>query len=102
MAQRNPRKPRKPLPKHQKKVRNKNVEVEPDQGIRLNRFISNAGICSRREADKLIQAGEISINGKKVKELGIDVIDIRTAEDEVDLLQLCALPLNLPTKAKYT
>ncbi len=74
MAQRNPRKPRKPLPKHQKKAGNKKVEVEPDQGIRLNRFISNAGICSRREADKLIEAGEISINGKKVKELGVKVM----------------------------
>ncbi len=40
------------------------------EGIRLNKFLSNAGICSRREADELIQAGVISVNGKVVTELG--------------------------------
>ena len=38
--------------------------------MRLNRFISNAGICSRREADNLIKKGEIKVNGKVVTELG--------------------------------
>lgn len=42
--------------------------------IRLNRFISNAGICSRREADELIVAGVISINGEIVTELGTKVM----------------------------
>jgi len=42
-------------------------------GIRLNRFIANAGVCSRREADKLIQNGEISVNGLVVKEMGIRI-----------------------------
>jgi len=41
--------------------------------IRLNRYISNSGICSRRDADRLILSGNISINGKIVKELGIQV-----------------------------
>ena len=41
--------------------------------IRLNRYISNAGICSRRDADKLILSGDITINGKVVKELGMKV-----------------------------
>lgn len=41
--------------------------------IRLNKFISNAGVCSRREADKLIEAGEIAVNGKVVTELGYKV-----------------------------
>lgn len=41
--------------------------------IRLNRFIANSGICSRREADKLITSGEILVNGKIVTELGVKV-----------------------------
>jgi 23S rRNA pseudouridine2605 synthase len=41
--------------------------------IRLNRFIANAGICSRREADVLITTGAITINGKIVTELGTKV-----------------------------
>lgn len=41
--------------------------------IRLNRFIANAGICSRREADKLISAGQVEINGEIVTELGTKV-----------------------------
>lgn len=41
--------------------------------IRLNRFISNAGICSRRDADKLIQQGEISVNGEIVTSLGTKI-----------------------------
>lgn len=47
--------------------------------IRLNRFISNAGICSRREADKYIAAGVVSINGQIVTELGTKV----SPDDEV-------------------
>lgn len=38
--------------------------------IRLNRYISNAGICSRRKADELISAGVVSVNGEVVSELG--------------------------------
>lgn len=45
----------------------------PDSTIRLNRYIANAGVCSRREADKLIAAGEIMVNGKIVSELGYKV-----------------------------
>jgi 23S rRNA pseudouridine2605 synthase len=41
--------------------------------IRLNKYISNAGVCSRREADKLIETGVISVNGKIVTELGFKV-----------------------------
>ncbi len=40
---------------------------------RLNRFIANAGICSRREADEYIKAGLVSVNGKAVTELGTKV-----------------------------
>lgn len=41
--------------------------------IRLNKYISNSGLCSRREADRLIEAGKIKVNGKVVKELGAKV-----------------------------
>jgi len=41
--------------------------------IRLNRYISNAGLCSRREADELISSGQIRVNGKVVDELGYKV-----------------------------
>lgn len=41
--------------------------------IRLNRFISNAGICSRREADTFIAAGNVSVNGKVITEMGYKV-----------------------------
>ncbi|MBP6977498.1 MAG: pseudouridine synthase [Bacteroidales bacterium] len=41
--------------------------------IRLNKFIANAGVCSRREADELIRAGAIRVNGKIVTELGVKV-----------------------------
>jgi 23S rRNA pseudouridine2605 synthase len=45
----------------------------PGEGIRLNRFIAHSGICSRREADDLILAGLIRVNGKTVTEMGIRV-----------------------------
>jgi 23S rRNA pseudouridine2605 synthase len=46
-----------------------------DESIRLNRFIAHSGVCSRREADELIRDGYISVNGKKVTDLGIKVSD---------------------------
>ncbi len=47
---------------------------EADDGlIRLNKFISNAGICSRREADEMIEAGVVSVNGEVVVQLGYKV-----------------------------
>ena len=51
--------------------------LEQDQKtlpIRLNKYIANAGVCSRREADTLIEAGAISVNGKVVTELGFKVM----------------------------
>lgn len=51
----------------------KRDEVKKDELIRLNRYISNSGVCSRRDADKLIEAGEIKVNGKVVTEMGYKV-----------------------------
>ncbi len=48
-------------------------EKKNSSEIRLNRFIANAGICSRREADDIIKAGEISINGEVITEMGHQV-----------------------------
>ncbi len=47
---------------------------EKREGVRLNKFIATAGICSRREADELIATGAVKINGKVVTELGIKVL----------------------------
>jgi len=49
-------------------------EVSDQDGyIRLNKWISNAGVCSRREADALRQSGRISVNGQKVTTLGYQI-----------------------------
>lgn len=48
-------------------------EKEPDGLIRLNKYIANAGICSRREADQLIATGVVQVNGKTVTEMGYKV-----------------------------
>jgi len=55
------------------KKSNRREEDEEDGLIRLNRFIANAGICSRREADLLIEAGEIKVNGEVITEMGYKV-----------------------------
>lgn len=44
-----------------------------DGAIRLNRYISNSGVCSRREADIFIAAGSVKVNGKAVVEMGYKV-----------------------------
>jgi 23S rRNA pseudouridine2605 synthase len=48
--------------------------VDLTKPIRLNKFLANAGICSRREADEYIQAGVISVNGEIVTEMGVKVM----------------------------
>lgn len=49
-------------------------------GIRLNRFISNSGVCARREADKLIEAGEIYVNGKVMTDFSYRVQETDTVK----------------------
>jgi len=60
--------------------RKKAVESKDTGLIRLNRYISNAGICSRRKADELIAAGVVSVNGIVISELGHKVDPLK---DEV-------------------
>ena len=52
---------------------NEYVETPIKETIRLNKFIANSGICSRREADQYIQAGVVTVNGEVVTELGSKV-----------------------------
>lgn len=47
--------------------------VDPNEPIRLNKFLANAGVCSRREADEFITAGVVSVNGEVVTELGTKI-----------------------------
>ncbi|MGM9674290.1 MAG: pseudouridine synthase [Bacteroidaceae bacterium] len=56
-----------------KQIEYKETHIDPDEPIRLNRFLANAGVCSRREADTYIQAGVVSVNGTVVTELGTKV-----------------------------
>ena len=47
--------------------------TEIQEVVRLNKFIANSGVCSRREADTLIQSGVVTVNGEVVTELGVKV-----------------------------
>jgi 23S rRNA pseudouridine2605 synthase len=51
----------------------KNTKDIDDDSIRLNKFIANAGVCSRREADEMIAAGVVTVNGLVVTSLGTKV-----------------------------
>lgn len=51
----------------------KSVSKDDDGKIRLNKFIANAGICSRREADEMIKLGIVTVNGKIIQEVGTKV-----------------------------
>ena len=56
-----------------KQIEYKDALADPDAPIRLNKFLANAGICSRREADEFIAAGVVSVNGVTVTELGTKI-----------------------------
>lgn len=65
--------------------------VDPDTEIRLNKYLSNAGVCSRREADSLITSGSVKVNGEVVSELGTKV-------KRSDLITYNELPVRLENK----
>ncbi len=52
---------------------NDSINIPVKEEVRLNKFIANSGICSRREADNYIQAGVVTVNGEVVTELGTKV-----------------------------
>ncbi len=55
------------------KPASKPQRTEDDGMMRLNKYLSNAGICSRREADDLIASGVVQVNGKTITEMGFRV-----------------------------
>ena len=57
-----------------KRIEYKEQNYDPTEPIRLNKFLANAGVCSRREADEFIQAGVVTVNGEVVTELGTKVL----------------------------
>ena len=57
-----------------KQIDYKEYIEDPDAPIRLNKYLANAGTCSRREADQFIQAGVVKVNGQIVTELGTKVL----------------------------
>jgi len=56
-----------------KQIEYKEANFDPDAPIRLNKYLANAGVCSRREADDFITAGVVKVNGEIVTELGTKV-----------------------------
>lgn len=56
-----------------KQIEYKQKFIDPEEPVRLNKFLANAGICSRREADEFIAAGVVSVNGEVVTELGTKI-----------------------------
>ncbi|GAE82241.1 pseudouridine synthase [Bacteroides reticulotermitis] len=56
-----------------KQIEYKEQYVDPNEPIRLNKFLANAGICSRREADEFIIAGVVTVNDVAVTELGTKI-----------------------------
>ncbi len=84
--------------------RPKRIEYElplpdPDEKIRLNKFMANAGLCSRREADEFIQQGLVKVNGQVVTELGTKISHDDTVEYDEKVVALeskCYILLNKP------
>jgi len=82
-----------------KRIEYKEEHYDPNEPIRLNKFLANAGVCSRREADEFIQAGVVSVNGTVVTELGTKVLrtdEVKFHEDTVSLEKKVYVLLNKP------
>ena len=74
-------------------------DFDPTQPIRLNKFMSNAGICSRREADEYITAGKVKVNGNVVTELGVKITAADIVEYDEKIVtpeKKCYILLNKP------
>ena len=57
-----------------RRIEYKEEAFDPTKPIRLNKFLANAGVCSRRDADKYIEAGVVKVNGEVITELGHKVL----------------------------
>lgn len=82
-----------------KRIEYKEANIDPTVPVRLNKYLANAGICSRREADEFVQAGVVSVNGQVVTELGTKVLrtdDIRFHDQKVSMEKKVYVLLNKP------
>ena len=82
-----------------KRIEYKEENYDPNEPIRLNKFLANAGVCSRREADEFIQAGVVTVNGEVVTELGTKVMrtdEIKFHDQPVSLEKKVYVLLNKP------
>ncbi len=73
--------------------------IDPNTEIRLNKFMANAGICSRREADEFITQGKVKVNGNVVTELGVKITPTDVVEYEEKVVtpeRKCYVLLNKP------
>ena len=88
-----------------KQLEYKEQNYDPNEPIRLNKFLSNAGVCSRREADEFIQAGAVKVNGEVVTELGTKITrqDLVTYNDKpVQIESKVYIVLNKPKNCVTT
>ena len=82
-----------------KQIEYKDVLTDPNEPIRLNKFLANAGVCSRREADEFITAGVVSVNGEVVTELGTKIKrtdEVKFHDEPVSIERKTYILLNKP------
>ena len=82
-----------------KRIEYKEENIDPTEPLRLNKFLANAGVCSRREADEFIQAGLVTVNGQVVTELGTKIIrtdEVKFHDAVVSLEKKVYVLLNKP------
>jgi pseudouridine synthase len=82
-----------------KRIEYKEQFADPNEPIRLNKYLANAGVCSRREADEFITAGVVSVNGEIITELGTKVKRtdvVKFHEETVSLESKVYVLLNKP------
>ena len=82
-----------------KRIEYKEENIDPTEPLRLNKFLANAGVCSRREADEFIQAGLVTVNGEVVTELGTKILrtdEVKFHDAPVSLEKKVYVLLNKP------
>ena len=82
-----------------KRLEYKEENYDPTVPMRLNKFLANTGVCSRRDADKYIEAGVVSVNGVVVTELGTKVLrtdEIKFHDNPVNIEKKVYVLLNKP------
>ena len=82
-----------------KRIEYNESHIDPNAPVRLNKFLANAGVCSRREADDFIEAGVVTVNGQVVTELGTKVMrtdEVKFHDQPVTLEKKVYVLLNKP------